>query len=195
MIIVDIEQRSPEWYRLKAGVLSASNFGKIITPTGRKAKSSYVYQVAGEKKLGMIEEGYSSNWMQRGIDLEDEAREAYAFITGREVKQVGFVFKDEKRRVGCSPDGLMEGRGLEIKCLKLSNHVSYLAEKTMPSEYIPQVQGCMYVTGFKEWDFMLYYPGLEPLILTVKRDEEYLVKMDRYIKETLREIDEILARI
>ena len=35
----------------------------------------------------------------------------------------------------------------------------------------------MLVTGFHRWDFMSYCPGLDPLIVTVERDEKFIKKL------------------
>jgi hypothetical protein len=34
MIILDLEQGTPEWLQARLGIPTASNFGNIITPTG-----------------------------------------------------------------------------------------------------------------------------------------------------------------
>ena len=117
MITIDCEQLSPEWYKLRAGVPSASNFDKLITAKGETSKQriKYMYTLAGESITGEKEQTYQNATMQRGIELENEAREMYELITGQEVAQVGFCMNDNKE-FGCSPDGLVGEDGLiEIK--------------------------------------------------------------------------------
>ena len=192
----EIKQGSEEWFAIKAGKFSASNFHRLITPTGKPSSQAekYIYQVAGERILGYPEETYQNQWMARGSELEDEARKYYEFITGHKVRQVGFVEIDEF--VGCSPDGLIdEDGGLEIKCPALATHVKYLLDDKMPSEYIPQVQGNMYVTGREWWAFLSYYPGLEPLLLQVERDEEYIVKLKKELDKAVEHLKEIVEKI
>jgi len=83
---------------------------------------------------------------------------------------------DESKKVSASPDGLIPAikKGLEIKCPKLSTHLKYLDDGILPTQYIPQVQGSLYVTGYDTWDFLSYYPGQDPLLLTIERDEKYI---------------------
>ena len=196
MKIYDVEQGSEEWFAIKAGHLSAHNFHKILSPTGKPSTQveKYLYQVAGEAVLGYQEEGYTNQWMTRGLELEAEARELYKFLTGNEVRQVGFVELNDF--IGCSPDGLIgDDGGLEIKCPALATHVKYLLDNKIPTEYIPQVQGNMYVTGRKWWAFMSYYPGLEPLLLRVERDEEYINKLEESLSGAVERLKKIIEKI
>lgn len=61
--------------------------------------------------------------------------------------------------------------GLEIKCPAAHTHVKYLCDGKVPDEYLAQVHGGMYVTGFKKWVFMSYRINFPTLIIEVERDE------------------------
>lgn len=185
IIIEDIVQGSPEWFAEHAGKPGVSSVNKIVTTTGKPSKQAddYALQLAGEYLLGTMEEGYISFAMKQGLEREDEARQLYSMIHDVEVKQVGMVYKDERRDRLCSPDGLMDRKGLEIKCPLLKTHAKYLLAKKLPYEYFCQVQGSLYITGFEEWDFMSYYPGLPPLIITVKRDEKFISLLDKALDD------------
>ena len=110
-----------------------------------------------------------------------------------EIEEVGFCFIDDNKKIGCSPDGLNQESkiGFEIKCPKQSTHVKYIVDNKLPTEYIQQVQGSMMVTGYDSWIFMSYCPGLKSLILEIKRDNEYIEKMETAINEAVSEIDKI----
>ena len=166
-----------EWWQAHVGTPSASNFGKILTPTGKPSASAkdYMYQLAGEVLTGKKTETYHNAVMQRGIEMEAEARTLYELMFDVEVQQVGLIYPDEQRKYCCSPDGLLPDYGLEIKCPLIHTHVGYLDKLLgkLPTIYTPQVQGSMLVTGFKRWDFMSYFPGLKPLIVQVRRDDGY----------------------
>jgi len=180
MIISTCEQGTPEWFAIKAGVASASNFDKIVTTKGELSKQStkYLYQLAGERITGIREQGYQSASMERGTQLEDEARRLYSLVTGLSIEQVGFVYLDDKKLVGASPDGLVGSDGLlEIKCPEIHTQVGYLLEKCLPMTYFQQVQGQLFVTGRKWCDFVSYYPQLRPLIVRVERDEVFIGKL------------------
>jgi hypothetical protein len=201
VIIENCAQGSIEWYQLHAGVPGASSFDRIITTKGElsKQRGDYLYELAGEKILGSTEEGYLSFSMQKGLEREAEARSLFEFVTGKEVKQVGFVFKNENRTVGCSPDGLLENAGLEIKCPMLKTHTKYLLEGKLPTDYFTQVQGSMWVCDYAMWFFMSYYPGMPHLILEVKRDNDFIGKLEismaNFIRDLKKMHQELLDRI
>ena len=139
-----------------------------------------------------------TEWMLRGIELEPEARSLFEFEMGLVVDQVGFI-TNEGETAGCSPDGLTKCTvtievdepprivpydtlkqlkaaididcGFEVKCPKASTHFGYLRAGVLPPYYAPQVHFSMAVTGIGAWWFMSYYPGLDPLIVTVWRDD------------------------
>lgn len=185
MQVINIEQGTEEWHKTRRGVITGSRFKDVVTPSrGELSKSnvSYMYELVAER-MGATVEFYKSEYMQRGNDLEDQAREAYEFIKEVSVKEVGFCL-DDCKLFGVSPDGLIgEDGGLEIKCPKETTHISYLAKGELPLIYKPQVQGSLWVTGRKWWDFMSYHPDLPPLIVRVERDEEYIKKMGKGITE------------
>ena len=175
MIILDCPQRTEEWHQARLGIPTGTGFEKIMTGGLKPSTQAEVYQnkLVAEWYTGQPEENYVSAAMQRGIDLEDQAMEAYEFATDEEVDQVGFVYKDEGKLVGISPDGLCGSHGVEIKCPLPSTHVSYLLAQGLPAAYTGQVQGSMYVTGLEQWAFCSYCPGFPPLIIMVERDAKW----------------------
>lgn len=180
MIIIPCEQKSDEWYAARLGIPTASGFDKILTPTGLVSKQAdgYLHELLAEWLTGRVVDGFHSDWMERGQILEAEARAYYELQTDRPVQSVGFIYKDERKLVGCSPDGLFEDSGIEIKCFKPGNHVRSLLKREVPLQYTPQIQGCMWVTGYKEWEFLSYCPDLDPVLIRVKRAEKYIDKLD-----------------
>jgi hypothetical protein len=111
------------------------------------------------------------------------------------VEQVGLCYSDDKK-FACSPDGLVgEDGGLEIKCPLVATHIGYLLNGELPSDYFQQVQGCLFVTGRKWWDFMSYSPGLKPFIIRVKRDEGFISLLKGSLITFCKELDEITERI
>ena len=198
MIIVNnIAQGTKSWFELKAGVVSSSSFSKILTNTGKLSAQAkdYMYQLAGERILGECEESYTSKAMQDGIEREAGARDLFSFITNHDVEEVGFIFKDESRKIGCSPDGIFPGSGLEIKCPKLKTHVGYLLADAMPTKYNAQVQGSMWVRGCDNWHFMSYYTGMPELITKVARDDSYIKTLAVTINEFVEQLDELTEKL
>ena len=201
-IVMDIEQRSAEWIKCRIGIPTASCFDRIITPaTGMASASAVAYrrELLAEWLMGEPVSIKESGWMQRGTEMEPEARAFYEFEADAEVTEAGFVFLDERRQIGCSPDGLVGDDGLiEIKCPAPNTHVGYLIDAKLPTAYIPQVQGALWVTGRKWCDFVSYHPEMESLIVRVRRDEPYIAKMatliEAFVATMLDEREILLSR-
>lgn len=193
MQIINIEQGTEEWLNTRRGVVTGSRFKDVVTPSkGDLSKSSvsYMHELVAER-MGVTVQFFQNEHMKRGNELEGQARTAYEFIKDCKVEEVGFCLADDKL-VGVSPDGFVgEEGGLEIKCPKETTHISYLAKGELPSIYKPQVQGSMWVTGRKWWDFMSYHPDLPPLIIRIPRDEEYIKKMELGITKFSKEMVEM----
>ena len=179
MLVSNFEQGSQEWLQSRLGKPTASNFGKLITPTGKPSTSAegYINELIAQKITGELPEFYTNAAMERGNELEPAARALYEFINGVEVVQVGLCLHDTLD-CGASPDGLVgvDG-GVEYKVPLPHTHIAYLREGVVPSKYIPQIQGCLWITGREWWDFMSYHPAMEDLIVRVERDNEYIKKL------------------
>lgn len=198
MIIDPAIQGSAEWKLCRAGIPTASNFDKLITTKGdpSKSRTKYMYQLAAERVTGVKEETYQNGAMQRGIEMEAEARAMYSIVTGNEVEEVGVCYPDENRLYGASPDGLIGGDGcLEIKCPSSAVHVSYLLEGAIPTDYFQQTQGQLLVTG-REWvDFVSYYPGLKALIVRAKPDKKFIEALKAELKNFCIELDKVTEKL
>ena len=198
IILEDLIQGSPEWFKEKLGKPSASRFSEIVTTSGEASKSreGYMYELAAEQISGAAVEGYKNACMQEGNDRESESRALYEMIHGVTVQQVGVVFRDEWRLVLCSPDGIVDGcYGLEMKNVLPKTQVKYLLAGRLPTDYFQQVQGSMYITGFDRWDFMSYSPGLPPLMIKVSRDEKFIDLMAKAIDDFVVDLQGVVDRL
>jgi len=169
------EQRTDEWFAIRCGIPTASSADKILTPTGKLSAQSeaYLNQLLADRAGYGDAQMEPTEWMLRGIELEPEARAMFEFQMGLKVEQVGFI-TNEEGTAGCSPDGLIIPNwrhGFEVKCPKASTHFGYLRAGVLPPYYAPQVHFSMAVTGLAAWWFMSYYPGLDPLIVLIERDD------------------------
>jgi putative phage-type endonuclease len=179
MRVINLEQGSQEWLQSRLGKPTASNFGKLITPTGKPSTSAegYINELIAQRITGELPEFYTNEAMARGNELEPAAKAMYEFMHGVEVVEVGLCLHDEFE-CGASPDGLVgDDGGIEIKCPLPHTHVSYLRAGDVPGKYVPQIQGCLWITGREWWDFMSYHPAMEDLIVRVYRDEAYIKKL------------------
>lgn len=194
MIVLDCAQGSPQWVRTRLGVVTASASTRIVTNTGKLStqRRAYMDALLSEWATGNPSDSdYMSDAMLRGVELEDEARRAYAFHYDATPTAVGFVFRDEARRVGCSPDGLIGDAGLEIKCPLAHTHIGRLLhDGTLPTEYIGQVQFSLWVTGLPVWYWMSYHPSIEPVRFIVEPDPVLHAIYDEEIPRFLAEMDQ-----
>jgi hypothetical protein len=191
MRVSNFEQGSQEWLQSRLGKPTASNFGKLITPIGKPSSSAdgYINELIAQRITGEIPEFYKSEAMERGNELEPHAKATYELTRDVEVVEVGLCLHDEFE-CGASPDGLVgDDGGLEIKCPLPHNHVAYLRAGDVPSKYIPQIQGCMWITGREWWDFMSYHPSMEDLIVRVYRDEAYIKKLADMVIRAVAQIE------
>lgn len=189
----DIKQGTDDWFRIRRGVLTASNYKDALTPTGNLADSKTFRKFIGDLALEcFVDKDPHKEEAQRRLSYkfdiywgkahEDEARDWFS-ENYLPVETVGFIEHDFLP-IGCSPDGLIpaEGNrgweyGLEIKCPSLSKHVSYLKEGVLPNDpkegYHLQVHGSMALTGLDAWYFMSYYPNekIRNFVIKVERNE------------------------
>ena len=191
LITLDCEQGSEEWLAARLGIPTATGFENIVTATGKKSASyiKYMAELIEESILGGGDT-FKSGFMERGNQLEPQARAAYEFLTGNDVIQVGGVYLNENRDVMVSPDGLIPSlqKGLEIKCPKMSTHIRYLLEGGVPTEYVIQVQANLWVTGYETWDFVSYCPEYQKQTLylfTVERNPLLMSAFDKLIPQFL----------
>jgi hypothetical protein len=202
MIVHHCEQGSPEWFALRAGMPTASEFSKLITSTGELSKSlqGYAITLAGEKYAGKPLDAFEGNgYTERGKLLEADARSAYVFLHDYDVEQVGFV-TDDDQCLGCSPDGIIGNDGLvEMKCLKAENHIKallyYKKHKKCPPDYIQQTQGQILICE-REWcDLVFYHPDLPQLVIRQMRDDHLQVLLLSAVVQVIDMRDKILADI
>lgn len=193
MITLDVEQGSAEWHIARSTMPTASKFGDIYTKTGKKSSKAEAYMrellanwVIGHPPAG---EGFSNQWTDRGTELEPQAIALMEMRLDVEIARPGFCLLDDKS-AGCSPDGLIGADGgIEIKCPKAATHIEYLLRYEPPTKYVPQIQGCMYVTGRQYWYFVSYHPDMEPLVIRVERDDVYIAGLQTQLlafNETMR---------
>jgi len=197
MIKINVEQGSDAWFQNRLGRITASQFKELMSGESTKGYNDLISEVAAEIVSGEIEESYTNFDMERGKDLEPEARKLYAELFDVEVEEVGLCIPDEDNEfhdwVGVSPDGLTNG-DLEIKCPKKKTHWNYIKKNRLPNEYKWQVQGRLFITGLPYCDFMSYYPNLKPFIIRVLPDEkmhkEFEVRLRKTIQLIKKEIED-----
>jgi len=195
--IIECEQGSPEWFAARLGIPTASEFSTVMAKGKDGGKSltrkTYMLKLAGEILTGEPMETYTNVHMERGKEQEAEAREAYELMRDVDTQQVGFIVNG---RAGCSPDSLIgEDGGLEIKTALPHIQVERLLKGDLPAEHRAQVQGNMWVTDRRWWDFVSYCPRLPLLIVRVPRDEGYIATLVGAVNEFNAELANVVDAI
>lgn len=189
MIYHNIKQNTDEWFALRLGKFTASNFKDIMSKDTTATYMNAIYQVVYERITGEIQNGYTNEWMERGRELEPEARLWYE-LNYSDIENGGFFGDDW---LGASPDGLIGTDGLiEIKCPKPSTHIQYLIDNALPPIYKWQVQGQLYITDRQWCDFVSYHPKIKPLIIRVGRDEKSINELKDKLNESINKAKQIL---
>ena len=193
MKVIQCQQRSPEWYHARLGVITASNIDRVTTAVKRK---TYALELAAEILTQQVKTIATNDAMQWGIDNEGKARSWYSLAAEIEVEEVGFCIHETNDRFGCSPDGLVGEDGLlEIKCPSSHNHLLYMRDG--PSkDYIMQMQWQMFVTNRKWCDFVSYDPRMPAnkvaCIHRIHRDNRMIGELEKNAKITVEIIEGLI---
>ena len=210
MKIIDVEQGSPEWQAARRGIPTASEFEKILTPTGKPSgqAAKYAYKLAVETLLGEVYDeqgrvvGDISNLpaIVRGKMLEPQAAADYEFELGVSTRKIGFITTDDGR-AGASPDRLINTgsdlRGaVEFKCPYPHTHMAYLQEG-FDSDYVVQAQGQILICELDFVDRVSYLPGAPTVRVRTWRDDAFckalgdaLVRFSDTLENVLRKARE-----
>ena len=113
------EQGSQEWLESRLGRPTASNFSKLLTPTGKPSSSAdaYINELIAQKITGELPEFYINDAMARGNELEPAAKTLYELTNDVEVVEVGLCLHDTLE-CGASPDGLVGDRDWETLAVR-----------------------------------------------------------------------------
>lgn len=195
--IFDCAQGSEEWINCRLGIPTASQFSTVLaegkTGGDSKTRRTYLCKLAGEIITGKQMDSYSNGHMERGHEMEEEARNAYAFMHDVEPVKVGFMRRGD---MGASPDSLVGDSGLlEIKTKLAHLQIEVLLSGELPSEHRAQVQGQLLISGREYVDFASYWPALPLFVVRVFREEEYIKRLSQEIEIFNAELRLIVEQI
>lgn len=200
----NVEQGSIEWFKMRSGIPTASEFDKIMTPKTMKpaeARWKYGCRLVAEHIL---------NWQAESLDQikhiqEGKANEPYAvgyLEVVQEIKTtpVGFV-RTNDLRFGASPDrvfGISADRGhvngvLEIKSPTIPKQMEYLL-LGHDDAYRCQVQGQLWVAEADKAIFCAHNPRTPAYVVETGRDEAFLVKLEDCLERFSDELSELMER-
>jgi putative phage-type endonuclease len=168
---VRAEQRSPEWFALRKGGITATDAAVIAGLSEYKTR----FQLWAQK-TGAVDEQPAGEAATRGILLEQAVADWYTLETGRKLKRSnGVVRLVEIPWVMASLDRTVVGEtGLvEIKTSVSPRWSLY----PVPPEFVAQVQWQMLITGAPWVDVAVLLGGLKFRCERVKADLNYQTEL------------------
>lgn len=207
MIVLDCIQGSPEWHAARAGSLGASSIGEMMARTKSgwgASRANLAAALTLERVTGRPRRRYVTAAMERGTDLEADARDTYAFLRDVDVGQVGLVLHPTIAGAHASPDGLVGHVGLlEIKCPLEAKHLSNLMSAKPDRDYELQCQWQMACTGRAWTDLASYYPDFAPdvpelpdlHIQRIERDDAMIAELETAARAFLAEVEATVAEL
>lgn len=192
---IDVEQNSDEWFNLRLGKATSSNFGKIMAKDGKAFGNpaiEYAQKVALEIVTGLRDErGYKGAYFDDGHEYEPIARELYEQDQFVEVANGGFYYNG---RIGDSNDGNVGNGCIEIKSVIANTQWERIKKGGYDTSYKWQIHGHIW-QGEKEWcDFVSYCPEMpenkQLYIFRVYRNDELIDRMKQRIEiDFFNEVD------
>lgn len=178
-------QRSPEWYDLRKGKVTASRLSDWLAVSRAKgkegqplkARTDYEKELMYERQFGVSYNFYVSDAMQDGIDFENFARKQYEQETGNTALECGAWYNDA---FCASPDGTVGDDGLvEIKVVR-DNTFTEILMSGVPDKHMKQIQGQLWASGRKWCDYIALNLNTKKFIIirvdANQEDHDYLAE-------------------
>lgn len=162
MIFHDVLQNSDEWFDLRVGKVTTSNFGKFMANYGKafgEPAKKYAFRLAKEQVTGVKtdEESYSNKFMELGHEWEPVANSEYQDKTFNQVTNGGFCQHKKLKNVGGSPDGLVGSNGgIEIKSVIDWTQRNTIKRNSFDPSYKWQILGNIWLCDLEWLDFVSY---------------------------------------
>src|ERR1043165_6024764 len=139
MKIIPVKQGTPEWHEFRKDKIGASLASVIMGVCPWKTP----LQLYNEMK-GIIDQAPTSAFMERGIEMEAQARSQFEYLKGKTFPSI-VVQDDHLPWMIASLDGWNEEEKclVEIKCPGMKAHQIALRGQ-VPDHYYPQLQHQMY---------------------------------------------------
>ena len=197
-------QGSEEWIAARLGSVGASRVADVIarTKSGYGAsRSNLMAELICERLTGRPVDRFTNAAMAHGTATEPDARSAYEFLTGIQVKQIGLIRHPSIVGSHSSPDGLVGANGLiEIKCPASATHIETLLSGAVAGKYQTQIQWQLACDPAREWaDFVSFDPRLpaemQILIKRVERDDAVIADLEKEVRAFLSELDAKIAAL
>jgi len=176
-----------EWLAKRKLGISATDIAAISGLNPYKT----IYDVFLEK-LDLVEPTPDNPRMRWGRRMEDVLAEDYERMTGYKTVKTGLLHNPYLPLVIGTPDRLVfepdkptvsscPNKGLEIKTagIRQKDRWGEPGTDNIPEEYLCQCLWYMAVTDLDEWDVIVSIAGTEPVIYTIRRNEELIEELIR----------------
>ena len=202
MKIHNMPQGSQEWLDIRCGKWTASNFHSMLFGNNGKnnktsiTKQNMLFEKAAERITGTLSDNmkFTNHHIERGHELESEARAMYELETNSIVEEIGFV--ELNSYIGSSPDGFIGKDGIiEIKCPDHKGFLERCLNEKVTPVYQTQIQFNLYICQRQWCDYILYNPNFRRSlhIKRIERDEDYIQRIKECLDVYNKEVDHIIS--
>jgi hypothetical protein len=169
---INIEQGTPEWHETRYGKVGGTKNKGLLTDSDVLLIALLGCRMEDYED----EDSFTSAAMDRGNELEPEARKQLNAYTGLEFKEVGWLQHSTIPLLGISPDGITDDDrfSAEIKCFGKDKHTRTIVEGVIPKEHINQ---CLH--------YFVINPKLEKHYFGAFRPENKLIPL--FVKSITRD--------
>ena len=163
-----------------------------LKPSG--AANKYRMELLAEWVTGMASDDAGSAFMERGTEMEEDARNWLAFQMDTDIRQVGFVTNDAGT-IGASPDGLIgDDKSVEIKCPSMKVHLAYLLHGP-DADYRLQCQGQLWIAERDVSVFISYNPVVKPRVIETPRNDAVIDALATHVRQFVDDLHWDKARL
>lgn len=195
----NMQQGSYEWHEMRCAKVTGTVFKKLMGAD----MLSLIDRIIAQQETGYIDDdGFVSDAMQRGTDLEPVAAKEYEVRTGVTLERIGFIHSVVHPLFGYSPDGLVGDAGeIEIKCPSTESHVRYIRQDQVPNDYKWQVLEKFILRPELEWvDFVSFDPrfGKKPMFIYRQMRGDVIEDIEKGIEQIAKfeqKFEEIRAKV
>lgn len=192
-------QDEQEWLDARVGKITGTRVKDIIPKRGTAKKDGF-YELIAERIAVQPDD---ENPMERGRRLESEAMDLFVKETGKKVDRDLILWvSEENEDIALSPDGpIGQTEAVEVKCLSSAKHIKAFLTQEVPSEHVDQTIHYFLVNKKLKTLYVAFYDPRIPVkpffVIEIKREDvqETVDKYEAYLKETLKEVSEIVNEL
>jgi len=180
----NLQQQTPEWHELRHGKIGGTTSEQLHTSGDALLNQMIAERV--EPFDPMSSQSFVSDAMQRGIDMEPQARAYMEEYLSTKLEVPGWCQSDELDFMGFSPDGITSDyrTAIEIKCPTAKVHVEYIRlGDQVPQKYTHQLAQMFAVCEQLE---AVYFVSYRP---------EFTAKPAHIVKVTRHTMAPVIAKL